>query len=119
MMDYLKQVLKRWLGVDETPISVEMVEHETPQKKEDAMSAQLEEFLKEGYDFRFNVLVTRPQEFVHLGRHRIVRLSGCLTLHGFHTFRCLIYPQPSSQHLFQFVHHKLCFLIVRGAKIIS
>ena len=61
MMDYLKQVLKHWLGVDETPVSVEMVEHETPQKKEDAMSAQLEEFLKSEYDFRFNVLTEQAE----------------------------------------------------------
>ena len=59
-------------------------------------------------------VATFLQEFFQLGGHRIVRLSGCLTLHGFHTCRCLIYTQPSSQHLFQTIHHKLCFYHLQG-----
>ena len=55
-MNKLKQMLRRWLGVNETPASVETVKREKPRKSDDAMSARLEEFLKEGYDFRFNVL---------------------------------------------------------------
>ena len=55
-MNSLKQVLRRWLGVNETPERVETVKREKPRKSDDAMSAQLEEFLKSEYDFRFNVL---------------------------------------------------------------
>ena len=60
-MDKLKQMLRRWLGVNETPERMETVKRETPRKADDAMSAQLEEFLKEGYDFRFNVLTEQAE----------------------------------------------------------
>ena len=60
-MNSLKQVLRRWLGVNETPASVVTVKREKPRKSDDAMSAQLEEFLKEGYDFRFNVLTEQAE----------------------------------------------------------
>ena len=61
MMNKLKQMLRRWLGVNETPERVETVKRETPRKSDDAMSAQLEKFLKEGYDFRFNVLTEQAE----------------------------------------------------------
>lgn len=61
MMNKLKQMLRRWLGVNETPERVETVKRETPRKSDDAMSAQLEEFLKEGCDFRFNVLTEQAE----------------------------------------------------------
>ena len=60
-MNKLKQMLRRWLGVNETPESMETVKRETPRKADDAMSAQLEEFLKSGYDFRFNVLTEQAE----------------------------------------------------------
>ena len=60
-MDKLKQMLRRWLGVNETPERMETIKRETPRKGDDAMSAQLEEFLKEGYDFRFNVLTEQAE----------------------------------------------------------
>ena len=60
-MDKLKQMLRRWLGVNETPERMETMKRETPRKADDAMSAQLEEFLKEGYDFRFNVLTEQAE----------------------------------------------------------
>ena len=60
-MNSLKQVLRRWLGVNETPASVETVKRETPRKSDDAMSAQLEEILKSEYDFRFNVLTEQAE----------------------------------------------------------
>ena len=60
-MDKLKQMLRRWLEVHETPESVKTVKCETPRKSDDAMSARLEEFLKEGYDFRFNVLTEQAE----------------------------------------------------------
>lgn len=60
-MNKLKQMLRRWLGVNETPERVETVKRETPRKADDAMSARLEEFLKEGYDFRFNVLTEQAE----------------------------------------------------------
>ena len=44
-MDKLKQMLRRWLGVNETPERMETMKRETPRKADDAMSAQLEEFL--------------------------------------------------------------------------
>ena len=60
-MNSLKQVLRRWLGVNETLASVETVKRETPRKADDAMSARLEEFLRSGYDFRFNVLTEQAE----------------------------------------------------------
>lgn len=60
-MNKLKQMLRRWLEVNETPESVETVKRETPRKADDAMSAKLEGFLKEGYDFRFNVLTEQAE----------------------------------------------------------
>lgn len=60
-MDKLKQMLRRWLEAHETPESVKTVKCETPRKSDDAMSARLEEFLKEGYDFRFNVLTEQAE----------------------------------------------------------
>ena len=60
-MNRLRQMLRRWLGVNETPESVETVKRETPRKADDAMSAKLEGFLKEGYDFRFNVLTEQAE----------------------------------------------------------
>lgn len=60
-MDKFKQMLRRWLGVNETTKSVESVERETSRKKEDEMSVQLEKFLKSEYDFRFNVLTEQAE----------------------------------------------------------
>ena len=60
-MNSLKQMLRRWLEVNETPERMETMKRETPRKSDDAMSAQLEEFLKEGYDFRFNVLTEQAE----------------------------------------------------------
>ena len=60
-MDKFKQMLRRWLGVNDTTKSVETVKRETPRKTEDEVSAQLEEFLRAEYDFRFNVLTEQAE----------------------------------------------------------
>ena len=60
-MDKFKQMLRRWLGVNDTTKSVETMKRETPRKTEDEVSAQLEEFLRAEYDFRFNVLTEQAE----------------------------------------------------------
>ena len=60
-MDKLKQALRQWLGIGKVKKNVETVMRETPRKTGDAVSAPLEEFLKSGYDFRFNVLTEQAE----------------------------------------------------------
>ena len=60
-MEKIKQMLRRWLGVNDAIETDSPMTDEAPRKTEDALSAQLEEFLKESYDFRFNVLTEQAE----------------------------------------------------------
>lgn len=61
MLEIMRQLLKRWLGINEKIETDLNTPVENTQKMDEYLSAQLEEYLKDKYLFRYNVLTEQAE----------------------------------------------------------
>lgn len=92
MLEIMRQLLKRWLGINEKIETDLNTPVENTQKMDESLSAQLEEYLKDKYLFRYNVLTEQAEiclkgENVYRPVNQRVANTLCLDAHD-HGIHC-------------------------------